>query len=178
MKESEASSPTGAENVTWNLDDLVAPPVEGGIESVLAKAVAGVDAFAAKYRGKLAGLSALQMKELLTEYEALVEAVGRVESSAYCRRPRRPTTRRAARFCRRSPGGSRRFHRRRYSWTSSGPMRLTMQRGIAEQNRPGSRPIFPAAAIRRAPPTAPRRSPSPIRSIARPNSALPGTPDG
>ncbi len=58
MKESEVSLPTGAENVTWNLDDLVAPPVEGG-------------------------LSAFQMKELLTEYEALVEAVGRVESSAY-----------------------------------------------------------------------------------------------
>jgi hypothetical protein len=35
MKESEASSPTGAEDVTWNLDDLVAPPVEGGISAYL-----------------------------------------------------------------------------------------------------------------------------------------------
>jgi oligoendopeptidase F len=83
MKEQETAAPTGAENVTWNLDDLVAPPVEEGIESTFAKTDAGVDAFAAKYRGKVAGLSAPQMKTLLSEYEALVDAVGRVESCAY-----------------------------------------------------------------------------------------------
>jgi hypothetical protein len=155
MKESEAFSPTGAENVTWNLDDLVAPPVEGGIESVIAKADAGVDAFAAKYTGKVAGLSAFRMKELLTEYEALVEAVGQVESSAYLSwttPERRPG---AARFCRSSPSGSRGFRRRPCSSTSSGPMPPTMQRSGSSTIPPrsegssctSSRPALPHPGV-------------------------------
>jgi oligoendopeptidase F len=83
MKEQNTAAPTGAENVTWNLDNLVAPPVDEGIESILSRTDAGVAAFAERYRGKVAGLSAPRMKELLSEYEALVDAVGRVESYAY-----------------------------------------------------------------------------------------------
>src|SRR5208337_1412042 len=81
----EAASPassTGAEMVTWNLDDLVIPPAEQGIDALLAEADRRVGAFAALYRGRVASLSAPEMHGLLTEYEQIIESAGRAESYA------------------------------------------------------------------------------------------------
>ena len=47
-------SPTGAENVLWNLDDLVSPPVAEAVDAALAAADQGMDRLAAKYRGRVA----------------------------------------------------------------------------------------------------------------------------
>ncbi len=55
MKNRETPPATGAEFVTWNLDDLVAPPADEGIETLLADAERRVAQFAARYRGKVAG---------------------------------------------------------------------------------------------------------------------------
>ena len=81
MNETPAPS-TGADEVAWNLDDLVAAPAEQGIDAILAEADRRVDAFAALYRGRVATLSAREMSSLLTEYEEIVESVGRAESYA------------------------------------------------------------------------------------------------
>ena len=43
-----AASTGGAGDVTWNLDDLVSPPADRGIEGILAEAERRVDAFAAR----------------------------------------------------------------------------------------------------------------------------------
>ncbi|MGA2378263.1 MAG: M3 family oligoendopeptidase [Spirochaetia bacterium] len=77
-----AASTGGAGDVTWNLDDLVSPPADRGIEGILAEAERRVDAFAARYRGRIAALSAAEMRDLLSEYEEVLEAVGRAESYA------------------------------------------------------------------------------------------------
>src|SRR5271157_3844223 len=78
----DPASASGAEDVTWNLDDLVPPPAESGIENILTEAERRVDAFARRYRGKVAALSAVELRGLLTEYEDLLDSVGRAESYA------------------------------------------------------------------------------------------------
>jgi oligoendopeptidase F len=80
--EARSQPATGAENVTWSLDDLVAPPMETGIDALLAEAERRAEVFGARYRGRIAGLPASGMAELLTEYEWLLEAMGRAESVA------------------------------------------------------------------------------------------------
>jgi oligoendopeptidase F len=81
MKEKN-ESPDSAAHVTWNLDDLVSPPADAGVEAILKDAEGRVDAFAARYKGRIAGLAAAEMRELLSEYEAVLESVGRAESYA------------------------------------------------------------------------------------------------
>lgn len=76
------STPTGAENVLWNLDDLVSPPFAETIDAELAAADRRMDEFAAKYRGEVARLGASRMRELLEEYEAIIDLTGKVESFA------------------------------------------------------------------------------------------------
>ena len=73
---------TGAERVLWNLDDLYASPAETRIDADLDAVAARLDAFAARYRGRIAGLAAREMRDLLEEYEVLLETVFRAESYA------------------------------------------------------------------------------------------------
>jgi oligoendopeptidase F len=73
---------TGADAVTWNLADLVDPPGEAGVDAVLAEADRRLTAFAARYRGTVAGLAAAELCALLTEYEAILDLAGRAESCA------------------------------------------------------------------------------------------------
>jgi oligoendopeptidase F len=82
-KDADALAPSaGADDVTWNLDDLVPAPAEQGIDAILAEADRWVDAFAAFYRGRVAALTAPEMRSLLSEYEEVIESVGRAESYA------------------------------------------------------------------------------------------------
>jgi oligoendopeptidase F len=71
-----------AEKVRWNLDDLVPPPADQGVEGILTEAERRVDAFAARYKGRVAALAAVEMKDLLSEYEMVLDSVGRAESYA------------------------------------------------------------------------------------------------
>ena len=79
---SDSSAVSGAENVAWNLDDLQKPPAEAGIEAVLTDVDRRVQEFADRYRGKIGGLSARQMKELLEEYESMLDALGKATNYA------------------------------------------------------------------------------------------------
>jgi oligoendopeptidase F len=72
----------GAAGVTWNLEELVSPPGEAGVEAALAEADGRLEELSAAYRGKIADLSARRMRELLTEYEAILDLAGRAESYA------------------------------------------------------------------------------------------------
>ena len=82
MESKEPPSATGAESITWNLDDLIAPPAEMGIDALLAEADRRVSRFAERYRGRVASLGAAEMSSLMTEYEAIIQDVGRAESYA------------------------------------------------------------------------------------------------
>ena len=73
---------TGAEGVTWNLGDLYASGSDPRLDADLDAADRRGDAFAAKYRGRVAGLSAKEMAELLAEYEAIVDLAGKAGSFA------------------------------------------------------------------------------------------------
>jgi oligoendopeptidase F len=73
---------TGAEGVTWNLGDLYASGADPRFDADLEAADRRADAFAAAYRGKVAGLSAKVMAELLCEYEAIGDLAGRLDSYA------------------------------------------------------------------------------------------------
>jgi oligoendopeptidase F len=82
--ESDTAAPgrTGAEGVEWNLNDLVGAPVEKNIGDALAEAECCLQAFSRRYRGRVSTLTAAEMAELLTEYEAILELAGRTESYA------------------------------------------------------------------------------------------------
>ena len=73
---------TGAEGVRWNLGDLYASAADPKLDADLDAADRRGDAFAAKYRGRVAGMSAKEMAELLTEYEAIADLGGRPGSFA------------------------------------------------------------------------------------------------
>ncbi|MCX7031692.1 MAG: M3 family oligoendopeptidase [Spirochaetes bacterium] len=73
---------TGAEGVTWNLGDLYASESDPRLVTDLDAADRRADAFAAKYRGRVADLSAKEMVELLTEYEAIADLAGKAGSFA------------------------------------------------------------------------------------------------
>jgi len=77
-----AAAPTGAEKVTWRLEDLVSPPDEAGVDLALSGAEKATEAFAARWRGRIDSLSAADFCELLKEYEVILETVGRAESVA------------------------------------------------------------------------------------------------
>ena len=64
------SEEAGAGGITWDLDELLSPPGEAGIDAALAEAENRLEGLAAAYRGKIAVLSAVQMHALLSEYEA------------------------------------------------------------------------------------------------------------
>jgi oligoendopeptidase F len=74
---------TGAEGVTWNLGDLYASGADPRLDADLDAADLRADAFAVKYRGRVAGLSAKEMAELLAEYEAIADFAGKAGSFAF-----------------------------------------------------------------------------------------------
>ncbi len=83
MSESTKQKVTGAENIHWDLSDLYAssndPQLAKDKEDVLKEA----DAFAAKYKGRIADLSVNEFKGMLQEYEALQDKGGKIGSFAY-----------------------------------------------------------------------------------------------
>jgi oligoendopeptidase F len=74
---------TGAEEATWDLSDLYKGMDDPALNADLGAADAEADALDAAYRGRMAGLSADDMAELLRRYEALNERVGKAGSFAY-----------------------------------------------------------------------------------------------
>src|SRR5258708_35744162 len=71
---------TGAEDVLWNLGDLYKGMDDPEIERDFAGIQAAGEAFATKYRGRVAFLSASELAQALTEVEALSQQMGRLGS--------------------------------------------------------------------------------------------------
>jgi len=74
---------TGAEGVAWNLGDLYASGADPRLEADLDEADRRADAFAAAYRGRVAGLSAKEMAGLFAGYEAIADLGGKLGSFAF-----------------------------------------------------------------------------------------------
>jgi oligoendopeptidase F len=72
MTPSQASTPTGAEDVEWNLGDLYASPDDPALERDLAGAVAAAGAFRERFAGRVATLSAGELAEATRELERLL----------------------------------------------------------------------------------------------------------
>lgn len=72
-----------AENINWDLSDLYSsnedPQLAIDKESVLEEA----EAFAKKYRSKISELSAAEFKNMLDEYEEILDTSGKIGSFAY-----------------------------------------------------------------------------------------------
>ncbi|MCX6032861.1 MAG: M3 family oligoendopeptidase [Chloroflexi bacterium] len=79
---SDTSLPSGAEAVTWNLADLYAAADDPAIERDLDLSDAEADRLAETYRGRIAGLSAAEMAEMLAAYEMLRERAEKVGNYA------------------------------------------------------------------------------------------------
>ncbi len=73
---------TGAEDVLWDLGDLYAGNDDPAIGQGLAEADRLADQYAAKYRGRVASLSAPELAEALREAETLSELMGRLGTFA------------------------------------------------------------------------------------------------
>jgi oligoendopeptidase F len=70
--------PTGAETVTWDLTDLYAAIDDPAIDRDLDLSDAEADALGETYRGRVAGLSAAELVEMLAAYETLLERAYKV----------------------------------------------------------------------------------------------------
>ena len=82
MAEAQAQEGGLAAGVRWNLDDLYPAPADAAIDADLAKAQADAEAFAERFRGRLASLDAAALAEAIDAYEAIQEPAARAGSYA------------------------------------------------------------------------------------------------
>jgi oligoendopeptidase F len=66
-----------AQGVRWDLSELYSGPEDPRIEASIADSRQRAETFAANYRDKLAGLTGSRLAQVLGEYEALSEEIGR-----------------------------------------------------------------------------------------------------
>ncbi len=83
MSDTPAKSITGAEEINWDLSDLYASSEDPNLAKDKNEILNEADAFANKYKGKIAGLNTAEFKEMLQEYEALQDKGGKIGSFAY-----------------------------------------------------------------------------------------------
>ncbi len=83
MVDAAVERKTGAEDITWDLSVYYDAIDDARIEQDLEKVREGVAAFAQKYRGNVANLSAAEMVEAYNKIEDLYEIFGRIENYAF-----------------------------------------------------------------------------------------------
>ncbi|MDL1901270.1 M3 family oligoendopeptidase [Anaerolineae bacterium CFX9] len=74
---------TGAENVVWDLSIFYQGVDDPNIQRDLDKVMQKADAFAAKYRGRVASLDPEEMVDAMTEMEEIQDLDGRIGTFAY-----------------------------------------------------------------------------------------------
>jgi oligoendopeptidase F len=79
---STEKTPTGAENITWDLGDLYASPDDPRIATDIAASLALAKELAEKYHGRVASLSAAELAEAMGQAEQLQQMLGRLGSYA------------------------------------------------------------------------------------------------
>jgi oligoendopeptidase F len=82
MVDTSVEKQTGAENIIWDLSVYFDKADDPRIDTTLNAVNAKVDAFAADYRGKVAGLTAEELGEAYERLEAIQDEVGRVATYA------------------------------------------------------------------------------------------------
>ncbi|HET8866604.1 MAG TPA: oligoendopeptidase F, partial [Gracilimonas sp.] len=83
MSETSAKKKTGAEHINWDLSDLYSSNDDPQLSKDKKKVIEEAQAFADKYRGKIAELEATAFKEMLEEYEDILDLGGKIGSFAY-----------------------------------------------------------------------------------------------
>jgi len=73
---------TGAENVLWDLSIFYASVSDPAIQRDIDRVVADADAFASRYKGRIAQLSAAELAEALKSLEAIHDLGGRIGTFA------------------------------------------------------------------------------------------------
>jgi oligoendopeptidase F len=83
MSETTENKKTGAENINWDLSDLYDsnedPKLAKDKKAILKQA----EDFSEKYRGKISELSAGEFRNMLEEYEGILDTSGKIGSFAY-----------------------------------------------------------------------------------------------
>jgi oligoendopeptidase F len=83
MNETTENKKTGAEKINWDLSDLYASNDDPQLVKDKKNVVALAEAFAVKYRGKVAELKPESFKIMLDEYEQILDLSGKIGSFAY-----------------------------------------------------------------------------------------------
>jgi oligoendopeptidase F len=73
----------GAENIHWDLGDLYASAGDPNLQRDLKESLSRARQLAERYRGRLASLSAAELRELLLEYEQIGELAGKTGAFAH-----------------------------------------------------------------------------------------------
>lgn len=82
MSRQNEKTPSGAENVHWNLSDLYRSPEDPQLHKDREKLLEMADAFAGRYKGNVSQLSAEEYAAALREYEDLIALSGKIGSYA------------------------------------------------------------------------------------------------
>lgn len=83
MSEKTENKKTGAENINWDLSDLYASNEDPQLLKDKKKVLEEAQAFSDSYRGKVSGLDAKSFKQMLDEYEEILDLSGKIGSFAY-----------------------------------------------------------------------------------------------
>lgn len=83
MPETKSKKRSGAEEINWDLSDLYQAIDDPNLESDREKVKDKAEDFAKNYKGKVADLSAEQLRDALREYEDLIELIGKLGSYAH-----------------------------------------------------------------------------------------------
>ncbi len=83
MNKTSEKQKTGAEQVHWDLSDLYTSNNDARLTEDKKEVVAQAADFREKYRGQLQTLSPKAFKEMLDEYEAILDLAGKIGSFAY-----------------------------------------------------------------------------------------------
>jgi len=74
---------SGAEQIIWRLEDLYSGGDDPALDNDLSESLQRAETFASVYRGRIADLAAAEMKQLLEEYEQILELSGKAGTFAY-----------------------------------------------------------------------------------------------
>lgn len=74
---------SGAEQITWNLSDLYSGTDDPLLKTEQEALISSAEVLAREYRGKVAQLSAVQLKQALQQLENIYDGVGKLGSFAY-----------------------------------------------------------------------------------------------
>ncbi len=73
----------GAEQINWDLSDLYSSSDDLNLQKDKTSVLQQADAFSEKYKGRIADLSAAELKTLLEKYEVIQDTGGKISSFAY-----------------------------------------------------------------------------------------------